>query len=224
MNKKVKKNYLIVSAVKLLLVTILFIGCKTKNQKPVIISMPSGPDSGYAYVIYNFTTLAADPDGDNIAYQFYWDDSDTSNWSDYIPSDSGFRMTKFWQAGGNYLVRVRAKDENGIKKLREEFGLRSFNKDNFWSTEAVMVMNALVFHNLIHYLNRNIFNSNTPCEHIKTLRSKYFIIPGLLGSEGRNSVLRLGVCNRKLKAKLIYFMERITCISNSLNCNAVYCS
>jgi YVTN family beta-propeller protein len=112
MNKKVKKNYLIVSAVKLLLVTILFIGCKTKNQKPVIISMPSGPDSGYAHVIYNFTTLAADPDGDNIAYQFYWDDSDTSNWSDYIPSDSGFRMTKFWQAGGNYLVRVRAKDEN----------------------------------------------------------------------------------------------------------------
>lgn len=113
MNKKFKAHYLIVSAVRLLLVIILIIGCKTKNQKPVITSMPSGPDSGYAYVIYNFTALAADPDGENIAYQFYWDDSDTSDWSDFVSVDSGFMMTKFWQAERNYLVRVRAKDDKG---------------------------------------------------------------------------------------------------------------
>ncbi len=114
MNKNYKKHYLMVSTLKLLLVLILFIGCKTKNQKPIIISMPSGPDSGFAYVNYNFSALAADPDGDNIAYQFYWDDGDTSDWSVYMPSDSSIMITKFWQAEGNYLVRVRAKDDNDI--------------------------------------------------------------------------------------------------------------
>ncbi|MDY6862075.1 MAG: transposase [Thermodesulfobacteriota bacterium] len=143
------------------------------------------------------------------------------DWKEYrmnvmVTNDEEGSPVEIWRE-----YRTRAKDENGIKKLREEFGLRSFNKDNFWSTEAVMVMNALVFHNLIHYLNRNIFNVNTPCEHIKTLRSKYFIIPGLLGSEGKYNILRLGVRDKKLKARLIYFMERIACISHTLNCNAI---
>ena len=150
--------------------------------------------------------------------------TEEEEWKEYrmsimITNDEESSPVDIWRE-----YRTRAKDENGIKKLREDFGIRSFNKENFWSTEAVMVMNALIFHNLIHYLNRNIFNKNSPCEHLKTLRSKYFIIPGLLGSESRNSVLRLGVRDKKLKAKRIYFMKRITCISNSLNCNAVYFS
>jgi len=118
--------------------------------------------------------------------------TEEEEWKEYrmsimITNDEESSPVDIWRE-----YRTRAKDENGIKKLREDFGIRSFNKENFWSTEGVMVMNALIFHNLIHYLNRNIFNKNSPCEHLKTLRSKYFIIPGLLGSESRNSVLRLG--------------------------------
>jgi hypothetical protein len=92
---------------------------------------------------------------------------------------------------------------------------------NFWATEAVMVANALLFHNLVHYLNRTVFNPHRPKEQLKTLRSKYFIVPAILGSENGYQVLRLGVRDRKFRAKLTYYLEQIMCIPHSLNCNAV---
>ena len=84
-----------------------------------------------------------------------------------------------------------------------------------------MVANALLFHNLVHYLNRNIFNVKSPKEQLKTLRAKYFILPAMLGSENGYSVLRLGATDRKFKAKLSYFLEQIMKIPFNLNCNAV---
>jgi len=45
-------------------------------------------------------------------------------------------------------------------------------------------MIALVFHNLIVYLNRPILNHNRAQEQLKTLRHKYFTLPGQLGSGG----------------------------------------
>jgi len=80
-----------------------------------------------------------------------------------------------------------------------------------------MVMNVFISHNLIHYLNRNIFDVRGHLEHFRTPRSKYFIIPGLLGSYGGYLVLRLSVRNRKLKAKLKYFLGKISLISHRLN-------
>ncbi len=63
----------------------------------------------------------------------------------------------------------RANDENVVKDLKEGYGFATFNLPNFWATEAVMIMNALVFHNLIHYLNRNVINPNAAVEQLKTL-------------------------------------------------------
>ncbi len=116
MNKNTKKHYffIIISVLLLLLGTTLFIGCKKKNRAPVIISIPTGSDNGFAYVPYNFTATAVDPEGENIAYQFYWDDGDTSDWSDFVPSDSTIMMTKVWLSAGTYLIRARAKDNNNI--------------------------------------------------------------------------------------------------------------
>jgi hypothetical protein len=58
--------------------------------------------------------------------------------------------------------RPQANDDNMIKELKEGYGIASFNLNNFWATETVIVMNSLVFHNLFHYLNRNILNYNPP--------------------------------------------------------------
>ena len=84
-----------------------------------------------------------------------------------------------------------------------------------------MVANALVFHNLVHYLNRTILNVNRAKEQLKMLRSKYFILAGRLGSEAGYPVLRLGVRDRKTKAQLSYFLEQLMIIPHNLNCNAV---
>lgn len=46
-------------------------------------------------------------------------------------------------------------------------------------------MTALVFHNLIHYLKATVIVPQGPLPQLKTLRGKYFIIPGgALGNSG----------------------------------------
>ena len=52
----------------------------------------------------------------------------------------------------------RANDENVVKDLKESYGFERINVNNFWATEAVLVMIALVLHNLIIYLNKTILN------------------------------------------------------------------
>lgn len=83
------------------------------------------------------------------------------------------------------------------------------------------MMIALVFHNLIVYLNRTILNPNWPKEQLKALRHKYFTLSGQLGSGGRKYVLRLSVQEKKLRAKVISIIRRICLISQRLNCIAV---
>ena len=146
---------------------------------------------------------------------------DIEQWKEYrfslmITNDSDLEPEEVWRE-----YRPRANDENVIKDLKEGYGFAAFNMKNFWATEAVMVANALLFHNLVHYLNRNILNVKSPKEQLRTLRSKYFILPGMLGSADGYSVLRLAVQSKKLKSKLLYFLEQLSRIPYKLNCNAV---
>lgn len=117
--------------------------------------------------------------------------------------------------------RPRANDENLLKDLKEGYGFAAFSLRSFWATEAVMRMNALVFHNLVHYLNRNILNVRKAQPQLKTLRSKYLILPAQLGNSAGSYVLRLAVKDRSLRAQIFYFLEQIGRLSPGLNCNAV---
>ncbi|MGM0384099.1 MAG: transposase [Thermodesulfobacteriota bacterium] len=117
---------------------------------------------------------------------------DLIDWSQYrisvMITNDLLSPEEIWRA-----YRPRANDENVIKDLKEGYSFETFNVNNFWATEAVLTMIALVFHNLIVYLNRTILNHNQSQEQLKTLRHKYFTLPGQLGSGGRNYVLRLNL-------------------------------
>ena len=107
---------------------------------------------------------------------------ETDQWQEYrfavfITNNETDTPHEIWQS-----YRPRANDENVIKDLKEGYGFASFNVKNFWATESVMVMNALVIHNLIHYLNRNVLNKKKPLPQLKTIRLKYFILPAILVS------------------------------------------
>jgi hypothetical protein len=145
---------------------------------------------------------------------------DLEDWSTYrisvmITNDGEATPEEVWKH-----YRPRANDENVVKDLKEGYGFESFNVNNFWATEAVLTMIALVFHNLIVYLNRTILNHNRPQEQLKTLRHKYFTLPGQLGRDGRRHVLRLSIQEKKLRAKVISIISRISLISHRLNCIA----
>ena len=146
---------------------------------------------------------------------------DLEDWSQYrfsvmVTNESDAKPEEVWR-----YYRPRANDENVIKDLKEGYGFENFNLKNFWSTEAVLTVIGLVFYNLIVYLNSAIINPNHQREHLKTLRYKYFIIPGLLGSGGRKKMLRLSVQEKSMRAKLISMLNRIKLIPHRLNCIAI---
>jgi hypothetical protein len=146
---------------------------------------------------------------------------DFEDWSQYrfsvmITNDSEATPEEIWRH-----YRPRANDENVVKDLKEGYCFESFNVNNFWATEAVLTMIALIFRNLIIYLNRTILNPHRPQEQLKTLRHKYFTLPGQLGTGGRKYVLRLSIQERKMRATVISLIRRISLISHRLNCIAV---
>lgn len=145
-----------------------------------------------------------------------FEDHSDYRYSIMITNDETSSPEEVWRE-----YRPRANDENIIKDLKEGYGLASFNMNSFWATESFMTINALVFHNLVHYLNRTILNKHSPKEHLKTLRPKWFIIPAQLGNSGGIKTLRLSVRNLKIRSRLLEFISQVSQISHVLNCIAV---
>jgi len=142
-------------------------------------------------------------------------------WRDYriglmVTSERQPLPEEIWRS-----YRPRANIENGIKELKNGYGIEGFCLKNFWSTEAAMGMIALVFHNLIHYLKATVIAPEGMLPQLKTLRGKYLVIPGVLGSGNGYSVLRLAVSGKKFLAKFVSIFARIHLIPHTLNCIAV---
>ena len=104
--------------------------------------------------------------------------------------------------------RLRANDENIIKETKYDFALEGFSKDNFWSTEAAMLL-RIFFFNIINLFRKEILPSNESNETLHTLRFKYLCIPAVLGTDARASILRLGIRSLKLKSKFKYALNHI---------------
>jgi hypothetical protein len=115
----------------------------------------------------------------------------------------------------------RANDENVIKDLKGGCGFETFHVKNFQATEPVLAIIALVFHNLIVYLKRTILNPNRSQGQLKILQHNYFTLSRQLGSGGRRYVLRLSVQAKKIRAKIVSIMRRISLMPHRLNCIAV---
>ena len=104
--------------------------------------------------------------------------------------------------------RLRAKDENVIKELKEAFGLEGFCLQGFYGTESAMLIRAL-FYNILTLFRRRVLTGSESNQTLKTIRPKYFIIPGLLGRNGRDPVLRLAVSDRSKKSKIRWIISRL---------------
>ena len=86
----------------------------TVSLPPGSPSAPAGPDSGYIDSVYEFSTLAGDPNGDRIRLQFDWGDGDTSDWGGLVAESTLVTMSHTWLVAGEYSVRARAKDEKEL--------------------------------------------------------------------------------------------------------------
>ena len=119
------------------------------------------------------------------------------------------------------IYRTRAGDENIIKENTYDFGLEGFSLDNFYATEAAMLIRIL-FYNIINFFRREILPAEETKSTLGTLRYKYFVIPALLGTDGHKSILRLGVKSKKMRSKIRWIINKIDqYFKGNCKCSAV---
>ncbi|HEC76013.1 MAG TPA: hypothetical protein ENI33_01995 [Thermoplasmatales archaeon] len=87
------------------------------NNPPNKPDRPFGPVSGMVGVVYSYSSLTTDPEGDGIYYMFDWGDGTTSSWIG--PYESGQMVTSAhaWSMQGLYPIKIKAKDEHGLESV-----------------------------------------------------------------------------------------------------------
>src|SRR5437868_608471 len=99
----------------------------------------------------------------------------------------------------------RAEIENRIKELKEDFGAGGFCLQSFYGTEAAFRLICFLF-NLVAQFKREVTQDEAP--RLSTLRTKILVIGAIIGSEGRQTVLRLGLRDR-WRQHFAVLLERI---------------
>ena len=85
------------------------------NHPPEKPGVPSGPTSGKAGVNYTFSSSTTDPDaGDQLYYQWDWGNG-VSEWLGPYTSGESVEATHNWLTAGDYQVKAKAKDNNGLE-------------------------------------------------------------------------------------------------------------
>jgi hypothetical protein len=101
--------------------------------------------------------------------------------------------------------------ENRIKELKYDFNGDGFCLQSFNGTEAVFRLNCFLF-NLVSDFKRVILRDMKLT--LSTIRSKVFVIGVLLGTRGRNKVLRLGL-TRHWRTEFQTLLDRVSTFTTS---------
>jgi len=83
------------------------------NSPPYTPSQPSGEDDGLQRTTYNYSTNTTDLNGNDVWYEFDWNDGTSSITGSYDSGQSG-NASHQWQYPGTYYVRARVKDTHGV--------------------------------------------------------------------------------------------------------------
>ncbi len=89
----------------------------TGNNPPNKPSMPTGPIYGRIGITYSYTSLAIDPDGDNLEYLFDWGDGSDSGWIGPYNSGDAATVSHTWNTRGTFPVKVKARDSYGAESV-----------------------------------------------------------------------------------------------------------
>jgi hypothetical protein len=81
-----------------------------RPYKPTI----EGPSNGRVETEQTFTAKTTDPNNEQLFYLFEWDDGTGSDWLGPFDSNKACDATHVWSEKGDYEVRVKAKNINGL--------------------------------------------------------------------------------------------------------------
>ena len=78
-------------------------------------SRPEGPSSGVPDGSLTYLTSISEPDGEQIYYLFNWGDGSDTGWIGPKNSGETCEASHSWDSEGNYKIKVKAKDINGME-------------------------------------------------------------------------------------------------------------
>jgi hypothetical protein len=70
----------------------------------------NGPSRGKPDILYTYSFVSIDPDGDNVYYEIDWGDGHVEPWDGPYESNAVITKSHSWYARGHYLIKARAKD------------------------------------------------------------------------------------------------------------------
>jgi DNA-directed RNA polymerase subunit N (RpoN/RPB10) len=111
--------------------------------------------------------------------------------------------TQLWR-----LYRRRCDDENRIKEIKEDFGLEGYCMQNFYATEAAILLRILLY-NLFNLFRSILLPKAKHHSRLSTILYQYFTIPGLLGSDGNRKILRIGLSSKKQRGKFKHLLHTV---------------
>jgi parallel beta-helix repeat protein len=82
------------------------------NQPPCIPFI-NGPKFGKPRTVYPYTLISIDPEREDVFYEIDWGDGSTEPWDGPYESNTLVIKDHEWEERGIYIIRARAKDENG---------------------------------------------------------------------------------------------------------------
>ncbi|MBU0496486.1 MAG: hypothetical protein KKC68_01055 [Candidatus Thermoplasmatota archaeon] len=87
------------------------------NRAPDKPTTPQGPTQGINEISYSFTSSSEDPEGEDLFYQFDWNDGNQSSWIGPFSTGTPVEASYTWMHPGTYDVVVRAKDTIGTPSV-----------------------------------------------------------------------------------------------------------
>ena len=81
-----------------------------ENFSPEIPTI-TGPTRAKINENIEYSINCIDPDGDEIYYFIEWGDGDIEEWIGPFESGSSININHIWQEKGDYIIRVKAKDD-----------------------------------------------------------------------------------------------------------------
>jgi hypothetical protein len=83
------------------------------NQPPFKPAVLDGPPTAGPGISLKFTTVAPDPEGDQVFYQWDWGDGNMSDWLGPYEFGQHTETTHQWAKNGSYDIKVKARDIYG---------------------------------------------------------------------------------------------------------------
>lgn len=83
------------------------------NQPPFKPTILNGPPTAGPNILLEFETVAPDPEGDDVYYQWDWGDGTISDWFGPYNFGEQTKATHQWSQNGSYEIKVRAQDPLG---------------------------------------------------------------------------------------------------------------